>query len=155
MNVNETIDKYKARLVIQGFRQKPGVDFFDTYAPVARISTIRLLIDLASVHNLVVHQMDVKTAFLNGELDEEVYMKQPEGFVMLGKEHMVCKLVKSLYGLKQEPKQWHQKFDEVILSSGFKLNQCDKCVYSRFDDATKTRVIICLYVDDMLIFRTD
>ncbi len=155
MKVNGTIDKFKARLVIQGFRQKPGIDYFDTYAPVARISTIRLLIALASIHNLVIHQMDVKTAFLNGELDEEVYMKQPEGFVMPGKEHMVCKLVKSLYGLKQAPKQWHQKFDEVILSSGFKLNQGDKCVYSRFDDATKAGVIICLYVDDMLIFGTD
>ncbi|GJX54085.1 zinc finger, CCHC-type containing protein [Tanacetum coccineum] len=70
--------------------------------------------------------MDVKTAFLNGDLDEEVYMKQPEGFVMPGNEHKVCKLVKSLYGLKQAPKQWHQKFDEVVLSSGFHLNQSDK-----------------------------
>ncbi|GJX57737.1 zinc finger, CCHC-type containing protein [Tanacetum coccineum] len=77
--------------------------------------------------------MDVKTAFLNGDLDEEVYMKQPEGFVMPGNEHKVCKLVKSLYGLKQAPKQWHQKFDEVVLSSGFHLNQSDKCVYSKFD----------------------
>ncbi|KAJ9547314.1 hypothetical protein OSB04_019857 [Centaurea solstitialis] len=154
MKVDGTIDKFKARLVIQGFRQKPGIDYFDTYAPVARISTIRLLIALAAIHNLVVHQMDVKTAFLNGELDEEVYMKQPEGFVMPSNEHKVCKLVKSLYGLKQAPKQWHQKFDEVILSSGFKLNQSDKCVYSRFD-SSGSGVIICLYVDDMLIFGTN
>ncbi|GKC58374.1 zinc finger, CCHC-type containing protein [Tanacetum coccineum] len=98
--------------------------------------------------------MDVKTAFLNGDLDEEVYMKQPEGFVMPGNEHKVCKLVKSLYGLKQAPKQWHQKFDKVILSSDFHLNQSDKCVYSKFDNSGKG-VIICLYVDDMLIFGTD
>nr|GFC17870.1 zinc finger, CCHC-type [Tanacetum cinerariifolium] len=98
--------------------------------------------------------MDVKTTFLNGDLDEEVYMKQPEGFVMPGNEHKVCKLVKSLYGLKQAPKHWHQKFDEVVLSSGFHLNQSDKCVYSKFDDSGKG-VIICLYVDDMLIFGTD
>ncbi|GKB17639.1 zinc finger, CCHC-type containing protein [Tanacetum coccineum] len=84
----------------------------------------------------------------------EVYMKQPEGFVMPGNEHKVCKLVKSLYGLKQAPKQWHQKFDEVVLSSGFLLNQSDKCVYSKFDSSGKG-VIICLYVDDMLIFGTD
>ncbi|GJT03628.1 zinc finger, CCHC-type containing protein [Tanacetum coccineum] len=145
---------FKARLVIQGFRQKKGIDHFDTYAPVARITTIRLLLALAAIHNLVIHQMDVKTTFLNGDLDEEVYMKQPEGFVMPGNEHKVCKLVKSLYGLKQAPKQWHQKFDEVVLSSGFHLNQSDKCVYSKFDNSGKG-VIICLYVDDMLIFGTD
>ncbi|GJX85145.1 zinc finger, CCHC-type containing protein, partial [Tanacetum coccineum] len=153
MKVDGTIDKFKARLVIQGFRKKEGIDYFDTYAPVARITTIRLLLALAAIHNLVIYQMDVKTAFLNGDLEEEVYMKQPEGFVMPGNEHKVCKLVKSLYGLKQAPKQWHQKFDEVVLSNGFHLNQSDKCVYSKFDSSGKG-VIICLYVDDMLIFRT-
>ncbi|GJT62681.1 zinc finger, CCHC-type containing protein [Tanacetum coccineum] len=121
MKVDGTIDKFKARLVIQGFRQKEGIDYFDTYAPVARITTIRLLLALAAIHNLVIHQMDVKTTFLNGDLDEEVYMKQPEGFVMPGNEHKVCKLVKSLYGLKQAPKQWHQKFDEKFLSSRFSM----------------------------------
>ncbi|GJT23247.1 zinc finger, CCHC-type containing protein [Tanacetum coccineum] len=126
MKFDGTIDKFKARLVIQGFRQKEGIDYFDTYAPVARISTIRLLIALAATYNLVIHQMDVKTTFLNGDLEEEVYMKQPEGFIMPGNKHKVCKLNKSLYGLKQAPKQWHQKFDEVALSSGFVLNQSDK-----------------------------
>ncbi|GKE30745.1 zinc finger, CCHC-type containing protein [Tanacetum coccineum] len=82
MKVDGTIDKFKARLVIQGFRQKEWIDYFDTYALVARITIIRLLLALAAIHNLVIHQMDVKTAFLNGDLDEEVYMKQPEGFVM-------------------------------------------------------------------------
>nr|GEV86020.1 zinc finger, CCHC-type [Tanacetum cinerariifolium] len=95
-----------------GFRQKEGIDYFDTYVPVARITIIRSLLALTSIHNLVIHQMDVKTTFLNGDLDKEVYMKQPEGFVMSGNEHKVCKLVKSLYGLKQAPKQWHQKFDQ-------------------------------------------
>nr|KAJ0217072.1 hypothetical protein LSAT_V11C300142760 [Lactuca sativa] len=154
MKVDGTIDKYKARLVIQGFRQKEAIDFFDTYAPIARISTIRLLLALAAIHNLVIHQMDVKTAFLNGDLDEEIYMKQPEGFVMPGNEHKVCKLKKSLYGLKQAPKQWHQKFDDVVLSNGFALNQADKCVYSKFDTFGKG-VMICLYVDDMLTFGTN
>ncbi|CAM8884060.1 unnamed protein product [Rhodiola kirilowii] len=81
-------------------------------------------------------------------------MKQPEGFIMPGNENKVCKLIKLLYGLKQASKQWHQKFDEVILSSGFKLNQADKCIYSKFDNSGDG-VIICLYVDDMLIFGTD
>ncbi|GKE48236.1 zinc finger, CCHC-type containing protein, partial [Tanacetum coccineum] len=117
-----------------GFRQKERIDYFNTYAPVARITTIRLLLALAAIHNLVIHQMDVKT-FLNGDLKEKVYMKQPKRFVMPGNEHKVCKLVKVLYGLKQAPKQWHQKFDEVVLSNGFLLNQSDKCVYSKFDDS--------------------
>ncbi|GJW87162.1 zinc finger, CCHC-type containing protein [Tanacetum coccineum] len=98
--------------------------------------------------------MDVKTTFLNSKLDEEVYMNQPHGFIMPGNENKVCKLIKSLYGLKQAPTQWHQKFDEVVLSSGYLLNQVDKCVYSKFDEFGKG-VIICLYVDDMLIFGTD
>nr|GEX18140.1 zinc finger, CCHC-type [Tanacetum cinerariifolium] len=114
MKVDRTIDTFKARLVIQGFGQKERIDYFDTYAPIARITTIRLLLALATIHNLVIHQMDAKTTFLNGDLDEEVYMKQSEGFFMPGNEHKLCKLVKSLYGLKQAPKQWHQKFDEVV-----------------------------------------
>nr|GEY76749.1 zinc finger, CCHC-type [Tanacetum cinerariifolium] len=139
MKVDGKIDKFKARLVIQGFKQKKGINYFDTYAPVARIAIIRLLLALAHIHNLVIHQMDVKTAFLNGDLDEKVYIKQPEGFIIPGNEHKVCKLVKSLYGLKQAPKQWHQKFDEVVLSSGFHLNQSDKCVSSKFDDSGKIK----------------
>ncbi|GJW48799.1 zinc finger, CCHC-type containing protein [Tanacetum coccineum] len=89
LKVDGTIEKFKVRLVIHGFKQKSGIDYFDTYALVARIKTIRLLIAMASIHNLIIHQMDVKTAFLNGELDEEVYMNQPQGFIMLGNENKV------------------------------------------------------------------
>ncbi|GJU70482.1 zinc finger, CCHC-type containing protein [Tanacetum coccineum] len=149
-----TIEKFKARLVIQDFRQKSGIDYFDTYAPLTHISTIRLLIAMASIHNLIIHQMDVKTAFLNGELDEEVYVNQPQGFIMPGNENKVCKLIKSLYRLNQAPEQWHQKFNEMVLSSGYLLYQADKCVYSKFDESVKG-VIICLYVDDIQIFDTD
>ncbi|GKF19103.1 zinc finger, CCHC-type containing protein, partial [Tanacetum coccineum] len=98
--------------------------------------------------------MDVKTAFLNGDLDEEVYMNQPQGFIMPDNENKVCKLIKSLYGLKQAPKQWHQKFDKVVLSNGYLLNQAKKCVYSKFDETGKGAIIF-LYVDDMLIFGTN
>nr|GEY50533.1 zinc finger, CCHC-type [Tanacetum cinerariifolium] len=122
--VDGTIEKFKARLVIQGFKQKSRIYYFDIYALVARISTIRLLIAMVSIHNLVIHQMDVKTTFLNGDLDKEA------------------------------PKQWHQKYNEVILSNGYLLNQVDIYVYSKFDESSKG-VIICLYVDDMLIFGTD
>ncbi|CAL9030102.1 unnamed protein product [Prunus brigantina] len=92
LKLDGSIDKYKARLVAKGFTQKKGIDYFDIYSPVSRITTIRTLIALTSIHNLVVHQMDVKTAFLNGDLDEEVYMEQPEGFIVKGQEHKVCKL---------------------------------------------------------------
>ena len=84
LNTNGSIDKFKARLVAKGYKQRQGVDYFDTYAPVARISSIRCLIALASIHNLVIHQMDVKTTFLNGDLEEEIYMEQPECFITLG-----------------------------------------------------------------------
>jgi hypothetical protein len=98
-----TIEKYKVRLVAKGYTQKEE-DFFDTYSPVARMTTIRVLLSLAASYGLLVHQMDVKSTFLNGELDEEIYMEQPDGFVVKGQESKVCKLFKSLYGLKQAPK---------------------------------------------------
>ena len=108
-----------------------------------------MLIAIASILNLEIHQMDVKTAFLNGELEEEIYMEQPEGFQSPGNENKVCKLVKSLYGLKQAPKQWHGNFDETMLSNGFKINESDKCVYVKH--VSMGYVIVCLYVDDLLI----
>ncbi|WVZ83770.1 hypothetical protein U9M48_030875 [Paspalum notatum var. saurae] len=127
-----TIEKYKARLVA-----KEGEDFFDTYSPVARLTTIRVLLS-----------MDVKTAFLNGELEEEIYMEQPDRFVISGQEGKVCKLLKSLYGLKQAPKQWHEKFEKILTSAGFIANEADRCVHYRYG------VILCLYVDDILILET-
>ncbi|WJZ94150.1 hypothetical protein VitviT2T_013032 [Vitis vinifera] len=153
MKVDGSIDKYKARLVIKGYRQTEGLDYFDTYSPVTRINSIRMVLAIAALRNLEIHQMDVKTAFLNGDLDEEIYMEQPEGFSAPRQEKKVCKLVKSLYGLKQAPKQWHEKFDNVMLSHGFKINECDKCVYVK--DTEHGYAIVCLYVDDMLIVGSD
>jgi len=91
--------------VAKGFTKKHNIDYFDTFAPVNRICSIRVLLALASIHKFVIHQMDVKTTFLNGELEDEVYMTQPEGCVVPGQKEKVCKLLKSLYGLKQAPKQ--------------------------------------------------
>ena len=99
-----SIEKYKTCLVAKDFIQRNDVDYFDTFSPMIRITSIRVLIALASIHNLVIHQMDVKTAFLNGDLEKEIYVEQLEGCVVPGKEKKVCKLVKSLYRLKQAPK---------------------------------------------------
>jgi hypothetical protein len=97
--------------------------------------------------------MDVKTTFLNGELDEEIYMDQPDGFVVKGEERKVCKLLKSLYGLKQAPKQWHEKFDMTLMSAGFTINEADRCVHYRHGGGES--IILCLYVDDILIIETN
>jgi len=118
-------------------------------SPMTRITSIKLLIAIAAIRNLEIHQMDVKTTFLNDELEEEIYMEQPEGFVSPNRKRKVCKLVKSLYVLKKAPKQWHQKFDKMMLSNGFKINECDKCAYIKH--TPNAYVIVCLYVDDMSI----
>ena len=152
MKSDGIIEKYKARLVAKGYTQKEGEDFFDTYSPVARIATIRVLLALAASYGLHVHQMDVNTAFLYGELEEEIYIEQLDGFVVPGEENEVCRLIKSLYGLKQAPKQWHEKFDTTLTSAGFNVNKADKCVYYRYGGGEG--VILCLYVDDILIFGT-
>ncbi|KAJ9547546.1 hypothetical protein OSB04_020089 [Centaurea solstitialis] len=133
--------------------QRAGIDYFDTYAPVARISSIRTLIAISALKGLYIHQMDVKTAFLNGYLNEEIYLEQPEGFVMPGHEDKVCRLIKSLYGLKQAPKQWYERFDTTVTNFGFRHNGADRCIYSKC--TSDYTVVICLYVDDMLIISTD
>jgi hypothetical protein len=97
--------------------------------------------------------MDVNTAFLNGELDEEIYMDQLEGFIVDGQENKVCRLIKSLYGLKQASKQWHEKFDNTLTVVGFAVNESDTCVYYRYDGGES--VMLCLYVDDILIFGSN
>ncbi|KAH9768531.1 hypothetical protein KPL71_011635 [Citrus sinensis] len=153
MKADGSIDKYKVRLVIKGYRQREDLDYFDTYSPVTRINSIRMIIAITTLRNLEIHQMDVKTTFLNGDLDEEIYMEQLEGFIAPGQEKKVCKLVKSLYGLKQAPKQWHKKFDHTMITSGFKINECDKCVYVK--ETENDYVILYLYVDDMLIVGSD
>jgi hypothetical protein len=136
--------------VAKGYTHKEGKDFFDTYSPIARMTTIRVLLSLAASYVLLIHQMDVKTSFLNGELDEEIYMEQPDGFVVKDQESKVWKLLKSLYGLKQAPKLWHEKFDITLTSVGFAINEADMCVYYRYGGDKE--VILCQYVDDILIF---
>ncbi|KAL0340272.1 UNVERIFIED_CONTAM: Retrovirus-related Pol polyprotein from transposon TNT 1-94 [Sesamum radiatum] len=104
---DRTVDKFKAKLVAKGFKQKKRIDYLDIYSPVAQLTIIRVLIALASVYNFSIHQVDVKTTFLYGELEEKIYMDHLENFVAYASKRKVCKLVKSLYGIKQAPKQWH------------------------------------------------
>ena len=145
-----SIDKFKARLIAKGFKQKANLDFFDAFSPVTRITSIRLLIAIAAIFYLKIHQMDVKIAFLNGNLKEEIYIDHPKGFVEPGQESKVCKLTKSLYDLKQASKQWHENFDSYTIENDYKSNECDKCIYSK--SWNNLHVIISLYVDYMLIF---
>jgi hypothetical protein len=100
--------------VAKGYSQVSGIDFGDIFSPVAKVTSIRLLLSVATAFDFEVEQMDVKTTFLHGDLEEEIYMKQPEGFAVKGKKELVCKLKKSLYGLKQSPRMWYQKFDTFI-----------------------------------------
>jgi len=109
------IDLYKARLVAKGYKQKPGIDYFEVFAPVARLDTIRMLITLSAQNNWKIHQMDVKSAFLNGTLEEEVYVEKPAVYVVRGKEDKVYRLKKALYGLKHAPRAWYKKIDSYFI----------------------------------------
>ncbi|MCO5567767.1 hypothetical protein L7F22_021462 [Adiantum nelumboides] len=120
-----SLDKYKARLVAKGFAQIEGFDFTDTFAPTARLTTICTMIALAAQKGWPVMQMDVKSAFLNGYLKEEVYVEQPPGFEVAGLENKVCRLQKALYGLKQAPHAWNQLIDRYLLSIGFQRSFLD------------------------------
>ncbi|PRQ29843.1 putative RNA-directed DNA polymerase [Rosa chinensis] len=151
---NEQLTKFKARLVVKGFGQKEGIDFDEIFSPVVKMTSIRIILGMAASMDLEVEQLDVKTAFLHGDLEEEIYMEQPEGFEVERKQHMVCKLKKSLYGLKQAPRQWYKKFDSFMVGHGYKRTDADPCVYlQRFTGGNF--IILLLYVDDMLIVGKD
>jgi transposase InsO family protein len=146
------ISKFKARLVAQGFTQVYGIDYAETYAPVARYSSIRLIIALAAHYDWEIHQMDVKTAYLNGDLDVPIYMRSPQGLELIDQQcpaNQVCLLTKSLYGLKQSGRQWHANINHSLLANGFTPLHADRCVYVR--RKADSIVIIALYVDDLLI----
>ena len=141
---------YKAKLVVKGFIQNKGIDFDEIFSPVVKMSSICVVLGLAASLDLEIEQMDVKTTFLHGDLDKEIYMEQLEGFIIKGKEDYACKLKKSLYGLKQTPMQWYKKFESVMGEQGYRKTTSDHCVFvQKFSN--DDFVILLLYVDDILI----
>ncbi|KAE8708956.1 hypothetical protein F3Y22_tig00110332pilonHSYRG00622 [Hibiscus syriacus] len=142
--------RYKAQLVAKGYSQKEGIDYNEVFSPVVRHSSIRILLTLVAQLNLELAQLDVKTAFLHGDLEEEIYMTQPEGYKDGGCEKWVCKLNKSLYGLKQSPRQWYKRFDSFIRRKKYTRSKYDHCVnLQKLKDGYF--IYLLLYVDDMLI----
>ena len=143
------VERYKARLVAQGYTQQRGADYDETFSPVVRMESLRTVIGLAARNGLKLHQLDVTTAFLNGRLQEEVYMHQPEGFVAQGQEHLVCKLNRSLYGLKQSPRCWNSTLDNYLKKIGFLQSVSDPCVY--ISALGKELAVVGVYVDDIVV----
>ena len=148
------IDRYKARLVAKGFTQTYGIDFQETFAPVAKLNTIRVLLSLAANLDWNLHQLDVKNAFLNGDLEEEVYMEIPSGLKLSSSNDLVCKLQKSLYGLKQSPRAWFERFTKVIKGEEFSQGQSDHTLFIKRSPGGKITVLI-VYVDDIIVTGND
>jgi len=149
VKTNGEIDRYKARLVAKGFGQREGYDYEEIFSFVARMETLRLIIALTAQRQWKIHQMDVKSAFLNGPLDEKAYVKQPLGFIQSGKEEKLYKLTKALYGLKQAPRSWNKRINSFLHAIGFKKCASDHGLYVKTNDYGDL-LILCLYVDDVI-----
>ena len=136
-------------MVAQGYNRKYGIDYDETFCPVVRFELVSTFIALAAKHKLQLHQLDVTTAFLNGELKEEIYMKQLEQFEVEGKEHLVCKLKRNIYGLKQSSRCWNEALDKHLKKTGFKQSKNDPCIYIL--NSVGEIFIIAVYVDDIIL----
>lgn len=145
-----TVERYKACLVAQGFAQKPHLDYTETFAPVAKFGSIRAILAIAAIEDMEIHLLDVSNAFLNGELEEEIYILPPEGSALTGKVLCLCK---SLYGLKQSPCAWYNHLDATFKSMGFRQCPSDNSVWVWAKD--KSRIIIPVFVDDITIVSKD
>src|SRR5712692_6386852 len=143
--------RFHARLVAKGFMQIPGIDYDETFSPVACFESLQLLLALAALENWEIHQMEVKSAFLNGVLNKEIYMEQPQGFIAAEQENKVCKLKRALYGLKQASRIWNQQFHGVLIALGFEWTYSDADIYVCHQHGGNSLLIIILYVDDITI----
>jgi hypothetical protein len=152
LNEDGQVTRNKARLVCKGYAQVEGVDFEETFSPVSRMEAIRMILAYACSKRIKVYQMDVKSTFLNGELEEEVYIEQPEGFLLSEREDYVCRLKKALYGLKQAPRAWYSRLDKYLQQQGFRKGNADRNIYIKVD--RDNILIIEVYVDD-IIFGSD
>ncbi|KAM2855117.1 hypothetical protein FF1_025475 [Malus domestica] len=146
---NGSIERHKARLVARGFTQTYGIDYKETFAPVAKMSTVRVLLSVAVNHNWPLFQMDVNNAFLHGDLEEEVYMKLPPGHPQESEVNKVCRLHKAIYGLKQSPRAWYSKLSSVLEAAGFKRSHADSSLFVR--SGPNGKLIVLIYVDDLII----
>ncbi|RVW49080.1 Retrovirus-related Pol polyprotein from transposon TNT 1-94 [Vitis vinifera] len=149
-----SVERFKARLVARGFTQSYGIDYHETFAPVAKLNTIRILLSLAVNQDWCLQQLDIKNAFLNGDLEEEVYMEIPPGFEESMAKNQVCKLQKSLYGLKQSPRAWFDRFTKAVLKLGYKQGQADHTLFVKKSHAGKLAILI-VYVDDIILSGND
>ena len=153
VNPDGSIARLKARLVAKGYAQTYGVDYSETFSPVAKLTHIRLFIPLVATHGWDLHQLDIKNVFLHGDLAEEVYMGQPSGFVAQGGIGIVCRLQKSLYGLKQSPRAWFGKFSEVIEKFGMQKCKSNHSVF--YKNSQADIILLVVYVDDIIIIEDD
>ncbi|KAL5794998.1 hypothetical protein ACOSP7_003592 [Xanthoceras sorbifolium] len=151
---NGEVYKYKARLVTKGYKQEFGVDYKEVFAPVARHDTIRLVIALATQNSWFIFQLDVKLAFLHGDLEEQVFIDQPPGYIKIRNEHKVYRLKKALYGLKQVPRAWYSRIDAYFLKEDFKKCTYEHTLYIKIGQGGKM-LIVCLYVDDLIFIGND
>ena len=136
---------------MKGYAQKEGIDYSEFFSPVARMESIRILKAIVAQEEWELHHLDVKTTFLNGEIKEDIYISQPEGFEIKGKEDHILKLRKALYGLKQAPRAWNSKLNEVLMIKGFVRSKNDYAVY--YEKEMQEKVITGVYVDDIFITR--
>ncbi|GKA07037.1 retrovirus-related pol polyprotein from transposon TNT 1-94 [Tanacetum coccineum] len=151
LDENGVVTRNKARLVAQGYNQQEGIDYDETYAPVARLESIRILLAYACALDFKLYQMDVKSAFLNGFINEEVYVAQPPGFIDFAKPNYVFRLKKALYGLKQAPKAWYDRLKAFLIKHDYSMGMVDNTLFTKKKDSNL--IIVQIYVDD-IIFRS-